>query len=289
MNAPGLLPGALGPAVEQQLAEGVRAVGLDVFDTLLWRRTLHPRDAFGGLPHGWAGRRLRPLAEAVVTAGCRRLLGREPRLADIYRLLPGCDAAAEMALERSLTVANPAGLALVRRLQARGLPVLAISDMYLSGAQIAELLAHAGYPPLAVLSSADVGVSKHGGGRLFLRAARQLGVRPDELVHVGDDPWSDIEMARRQGLRPERVQAPRETLLRLRPGLAHRRLPLQASLFWGELALALHEAPGLQAQDPAALAARLQQRLADPAWRGASPQARAQALLEPPGLMREAP
>ncbi|BBD80845.1 HAD family hydrolase [Aerosticca soli] len=36
--------------------------------------------------------------------------------------------------------------------------------------------------------------------RIFHVAARRLGVAPDELLHVGDDPWHDVHGARAAGL-----------------------------------------------------------------------------------------
>ena len=46
----------------------------------------------------------------------------------------------------------------------------------------------------AVISSADIGVEKPD-PRIFGEAARQLGVKPDCIVHVGDLPHDDFEGA----------------------------------------------------------------------------------------------
>lgn len=270
------------PAVQAFLAAGGRAVAFDVFDTLLWRRTLFPADAFALLPHGRFGNALRPRVEAVVTAVCRRLLRREPRLDDIYSgYYYPFDRAAELALEARLVVANPFCLTLVRRLLERRVPVVAVSDMYLSGAQIAALLEAAGYPGLPVLSSADAGVSKRVEGRLFALAVQTLGVKPAEVLHVGDDWHADMAMAQRQGLASLRLLPPRETLLALHPELRTVRPRGEDSLFWGELALALHGHPALDAQDREALKARLGRLLSRAGARRQPPQALADALFVP--------
>lgn len=269
------------PAVEAFLADGGRAISFDVFDTLLWRRTLFPSDAFELLPHGRFGRALRPRAEAVVTAFCRRVLAREPRLADIYRVCFPYDPAAELEVEARLAVANPYCQTLLRQLVARGVPVVAVSDMYLSGAQIAALLQATGFPALPVMSSADAGVSKRIGGRLFVLAAQRLGMAPASVLHLGDDWHADVVMARRQGLASRRLVPPRDTLFALRPELAGARLSVEDSRFWGELAIALHGHPGLQALDPEELRARLARLLVDPEARQRAPVSHIEALLHP--------
>lgn len=268
------------PAVEAFLAAGGRAVAFDVFDTLLWRRTLFPADAFALLPHGRFGNALRPRVEAVVTAVCRRLLRREPRLDDIYRGYYPFDRTAELQLEARLAVANPYCLVLVRRLIERRVPVVAVSDMYLSGAQIAALLEAAGYPALPVLSSADAGVSKRVDGRLFALAVQTLGLPPAQVLHVGDDWHADVAMARSQGLASLRLRPPRETLLELHPELARVRPRGEEALFWGELALALHSHPGLAAHDSAVLKDDLARLLRQPGTRQQAPQALVDALFQ---------
>lgn len=265
-------------AVEGFLAGGGRAVTFDVFDTLLWRRTLYPADVFALLPYGRVGRALRPLVEAVVTAFCRRVLRREPALRDIYRSYLPYDPQHEVDLEARLTVAHPGCLSLVRDLAARGVPVLAISDMVMSGTQIAALLRAAGYPLLPVLTSADEGVSKRVAGRLFDRALQRLGCSPAGVMHVGDDWHADIAMAHVRGLACVRVQPPRETLLALHPRLAHQRPVGEASLFWGDVALALHAAWERTPQDPAVLKTRLARLLGQPSGQ-TPPQAFVEALL----------
>lgn len=228
-----------GQAVRAFVARGGRLVSFDVFDTLLWRKTLFPHDLFKLLgPGPWAGR-WRLWAERLATAACRRFARREPRLADVYRLCP-FGPAKELQLERQLVLPNPACLAAVQWLDARRVPVVAVSDMYLSSAQIAALLAQAGYPPLRLFVSSDEQLSKLDRGRLFDRVLARCEAEPGSTLHLGDNPHADIAMGRRAGLAVARVAAPRERLLALVPELAQSRLSAQASLFWGQVAIALH-------------------------------------------------
>jgi putative hydrolase of the HAD superfamily len=50
------------------------------------------------------------------------------------------------------------------------------------------------------LSASDYGAAKPDPG-IYLEACRRLGVAPEEVLHVGDDPHTDVIGARRAGLR----------------------------------------------------------------------------------------
>lgn len=233
----------------------------DVFDTLLWRRVLFPADAFGLLPHGRRAPALRAAAEAGVTFWCRRVLRREPRLADIYRYYP-FEPESELALEAGLCQANRWCLALVKDLVARGVTVAAVSDMYLSAEQISALLGVAGYPGLPVFVSSEANLSKRGDGRLFLHVGERLGAAPPAWMHVGDNEHADVAMAQLHGLSVCHVQTPRNTLLALLPALSQRRRTPEEALFLGEVAIALHWRLATVAELPSDLACRLARALA---------------------------
>lgn len=275
------------PVVTGFLAGDGAVVTFDVFDTLIWRRVLFPSDLFALLPHGRA-RAWRSAVEAWVTAACRRLLRREPRLEDIYRFYR-FDPAAELALEARLVRANPWCLDLVRVLHARGVAMAAVSDMYLSAAQITGLLQAAGYPPLPVFVSSETNASKHGEGRLFSHVGQRLGAEPARWMHVGDNHHADVEMARRHGLATCHLLTPRDTLLALLPALSSAAVRSrlggeEAVVFLGDLAIELHlrGAGELPEAFRAPLGARLEAVLARGAGAGA-PSARAvvEAVLGP--------
>jgi len=267
------------PVVNAFLARGGQVVTFDVFDTLLWRRVLFRVDAFRLLPHGRRVTALRAFAEAGATAWCRRVLRREPRLADIYRIYP-FDPRAELALEAELAQPNPWCLAAVNELLARGVTVAAVSDMYLSAQQIGTLLQAAGYPRLPVFSSSEANRSKRGDGRLFLHVGEQIGAAPSSWLHVGDNLHADVEMARRHGLSACHVQAPRDTLLALLPNLQSRRRTPEEAVFLGELAIALHLRMVSTQALPQDVAERLTRLLAPAAGgRGQSVQATVEAAL----------
>ncbi len=178
-------------------------VSFDVFDTLLMRKTLYPRDIFhivarrGGIPDFYNARvkaetELYP-GEAIqrIYDGVQALL----RLsgAERERLL-----ALEIETEKAFLVARDGMAAMLRYAGACGKPVYLVSDMYLPRALIAELLADKGIsvPPERILVSCDFGVGKRGG--LFKVLRRQC--KGQKIVHIGDNMQADIHAAAADGI-----------------------------------------------------------------------------------------
>jgi FMN phosphatase YigB (HAD superfamily) len=215
----------LAPAFEAVASRGAKALSVDVFDTLLFRRVAKPVDAFevvadrlreGGLlasettPEVFAQVREateRRLRERRLDAG----QGLEVSLADIYAELPRSLLArpvpvaeleqVECAVESELLVADLDVLALVREAQQRGLALAAISDTYFSARQLRLFIARG--PLASVRFDHVVASSQHGAGKatgLFSVLLEQLGCAPEELVHVGDNQQSDVAVPRRLGI-----------------------------------------------------------------------------------------
>ena len=195
-----------------------RFVSFDIFDTLLTRIWLHPRDPFlviarilraRGLTtldeEDWARARIR--AEAVARRGRGDL---EILHADIYAALAEAlgwseaerDAARLVEIDVELNSVRPIGetvSAWAEHVENGGEAAL-ISDMYLETGIIRRMVeAHAfplGEKPLFV--SSEHGVRKRTGGLYeHVVAACELG--ESERRHVGDHRVSDIERARAAG------------------------------------------------------------------------------------------
>lgn len=190
------------------------AVSFDVFDTLLVRDVLDPHDVFelvarrtGRDPVTF--RRLRVRAE-------RALRDQPPTLPEIYTELGQDTGWAAADLERMLRceievereVLRPRGAVvdLMRTAVDAGIPVTLISDMYLDGPILKELLDGCGITGYErILVSGAERTSKY--GDLYLRY-RWLATG-DTLVHIGDDIEADGVMASRHGLKPIVVGSPR--------------------------------------------------------------------------------
>jgi len=213
-------------------------ISVDVFDTLLLRGTECEKARYRAIAT-LASKRLHDLGHEVspsllwrsrlqcIDPAYRaveifRPAGDVP-LAHFHRLqgaLLGLDAAASAALaeaeietERRHLAPNRPLIEQLTRLSECGKRVVAVSDTYFSGAAIEHLLGEVApaHPIARVYSSSDAGLTKRS-GELFTFVADAEGVAASRVLHCGDDPHSDIRMARQRGLgavrlgRPHRVR-----------------------------------------------------------------------------------
>jgi glycosyltransferase involved in cell wall biosynthesis/FMN phosphatase YigB (HAD superfamily) len=207
----------------EQSGGRIRAVSFDFFDTLVWRLTGKPTDVFCETARRLVRENLLP---ATVTPADYEVLRRHAemkarefqnaknpaqediRLEDIYGRLktlvkdPASAARIEHAAECDLCVLNPVMAGFIRHLRQRGLRVLILSDMYFSAAQLKDILRANQFDPDGferVLTSSEEGVCK-GTGNLFRRALQVLKLKPEELVHIGDNQPADVAGARQAGV-----------------------------------------------------------------------------------------
>lgn len=194
----------------------------DVFDTLLTRAVGDPNAVFA-----LVGERLR--AEGLIECSARAF-GRtrervdedviahgrvRPTLAAIHEELAGRldlapetaarTLAAELELERELSRVVPGAPAAVEGARAKsGGPLVFVSDTPLPAEFLVELLEAAGLWRTGdrVYASGEQGVSKFDGG-LFDRVREDLGAPAGECEHTGDNPYSDVRMARSRGWRAQ--------------------------------------------------------------------------------------
>ncbi len=178
-------------------------VSFDAFDTLVLRPFLRPTDLFrymeavGLAPEGFGA--ARPKAEA----DARRLHRREITLDEIYELLGPDMQLADLEVETELRVCrgNPELMRLIDDIQARGGKVIVTSDMYLPQEVVSAILDGCGFKGLSrVFVSNAMGSSKFCGD-IYPKVLAELGVTPDDVVHIGDNPRADVEKARRSGIR----------------------------------------------------------------------------------------
>lgn len=234
----------------QELADRLEpfdVVSFDVFDTLLLRPVCRPEDLFYlvGERLGYPDfKNLRMRAEEAARKECERLEGhRETDLFRIYGWLEreaGICAEegmrAEERAEEELCFANPYLLETFRILKERGKRIIALSDMYLSEKQIRRMLEKCGFAGLeGCLVSCGQRCSKSDGG-LYEAAKRLFG--PDRsFVHIGDNPVSDGENAKRAGWSSVRYQNVNES------GKAYRAVemsPVAGSIYRGLVNAWLH-------------------------------------------------
>ena len=129
-----------------------------------------------------------------------RALGGRPNAATL--------AGAELATERAFVQLDDDVAALILHAASRGVPYVLVSDMYLAGEQILDVVraasAAAGIElptPGHVFVSGERRTNK--ATRMFEHVLGELGVGPREVFHVGDHPDADVAAPTRQGMHTE--------------------------------------------------------------------------------------
>lgn len=232
-------PTGPGERLAAEIERAGRIVALDVFDTLVERsirpehvkilacdrlaRQLGLRDAGGqdlyALRQGIErslGQRARAETGETEFRHAEMALALHASLRAGGLLTADVDAAgfaaialrAELAVERQVLRAKQGAVAALEGARRRGQRVLLLSDFYMPADAVAALLAHAGiddslYEALHV--SCDRGMSKRT-GRLYDLVLRELGAEPGSVTMIGDNPHSDLAMARARGLRAVLVE-----------------------------------------------------------------------------------
>ncbi|WP_033921505.1 HAD family hydrolase [Sphingomonas sp. 37zxx] len=188
----------------------VSILSLDCFDTLLWRDTHAPSDVFRTLQGTTQQQRIWAEQRARSRAMVQRH-GKEVSIEDIYvQLLPNAEPAEraamiadELAAEAFHCFAFLPTVELMRDARRRGLKIVIISDTYLNAVQLGDLIARAAGDEVRslideIFCSSEFGVSKSDG--LIVRVIKKLGVRPETILHVGDNPKADLAAGKAAGV-----------------------------------------------------------------------------------------
>ncbi|WP_371183110.1 rhamnan synthesis F family protein [Xanthomonas sacchari] len=206
-------------------------VSLDVFDTLVTRPFLSPTGARGYLAH-LVARKLGIADFAVLReraeARARTAAGRDVDLETIYAAMAELAEAKdlplrdmqqlELATEARLLRPRPALLAAAQELAANGRRLVAVSDMYLSSADLQRVLPDAARAlPQAWYVSCETGWRKDDQAWERLPACEDVPER--HWLHVGDNEQADIQRPQMHGyLTPVHVLRP-SALLDVVPAL----------------------------------------------------------------------
>ncbi len=214
------------------LVKGADVVTLDVFDTLLWRALARPADAFtlaqelvnqrtlrlvvtgAGQARADAEGQLR--AEAVArgasadTVTFADIWRRAGALAEYDDELVALLSEMELAAERLLLSPSPVAGELLRVAVEQGTPVELVSDTYLPSAFVSSVLADCGLSGWQRLTvSCEAGAAKADGSVWATVLGRHPGAK---VVHIGDNPQSDVVQPRAFGLDARRVPRPADAL-----------------------------------------------------------------------------
>lgn len=105
----------------------------------------------------------------------------------------------EIEQEKRAIYINPEILPIFEKY--KNLKMYCISDFYMSADNLKELLDHLQIPVKIekIYSSADYLLNKRT-GNLYKKAEEEIGVKPEDHIHVGDNQYSDIDMAKSLGI-----------------------------------------------------------------------------------------
>ena len=105
----------------------------------------------------------------------------------------------EIKQEKKVIFINPEILPIFEKY--KDLKKYCISDFYMGAEALKELLDSLDLPVKfeKIYSSADYLLNKRT-GNLFKKAEEEIGIKPKEHIHVGDNQFSDIEMAKSLGI-----------------------------------------------------------------------------------------
>ena len=201
--------------------EKIKVVSFDVFDTLLLRPFFKPTDLFYYLDCEatdllcaedvirFSEYRKDAESRARIRATAR---GEEDvTLQEIYDILEDDDILPqdvvstlqekELELEKRFCYARKSAKELAEYAVTAGKRIVAISDMYLPVDFLEELLKKNGMPAFEhIFVSSEAKLSKRT-GHLYQYALEALGIRREQLIHIGDNLVSDIEVPGKMGIK----------------------------------------------------------------------------------------
>ncbi|MEE3101875.1 MAG: HAD family hydrolase, partial [Pseudomonadota bacterium] len=210
-------------------------ISLDVFETLIERLVERPgqlflfladpaREQLGGQLPNFARARLTAAEEAVAAGD---VVGEEVTLRARYEAIGRAHGltsaqvetllARELDWERRLIRPRPIGRAAFERAKAQGKRVILVSDTYFEPDFVAGLLRQCGYEGWdALYCSSEHGVTKKS-GKLFQHVLTTEGRRPAEILHMGDNPRTDLRPARDAGLAVFHMRSTADIARRISP------------------------------------------------------------------------
>lgn len=205
--------------------QGVRLISLDIFDTVLGRYVGDPEEVQRAVCRAvsqrtgidaetvWQARQHveQALRAEAIQAGfdheCRyssllaRWVAALEKEEEHHYALKHFILQTELDLEAATLYVKHDAQIFMAWVKEQNLPIIAMSDMYLDGELLCELLRRKGIVDYFsfVYVSADFKLGKYS-GRLFEKMLQVNGLEGKDVVHIGDNPVSDRRMACRVGI-----------------------------------------------------------------------------------------
>lgn len=212
---------------EEELKKAILAaeiVSFDIFDTLVMRKVLEPKDVFWLVEQQWNTLREKrgqvPLPFSCVRVQSEQKYSTCPSMEAIYAQikdelnLQESEIAElmdlEFHMEQSILIPRKPVVQYMKFAIENGKPVYLISDMYYSSQQLKSLLEPLGIEGYEkIFVSSEFGKSKEDGG-LYEEFLRFTGKK--SILHIGDNRRADIEQAEKYGLLTYQLYSGQELL-----------------------------------------------------------------------------
>lgn len=179
-------------------------ISFDIFDTLLVRPYVSPKDLFLHLEEHYACAGFRQ--ERVAAERRARILNPNKQdiiFDDIYvEINPQFQSfkQAEIDLERQVLTANPEMHVLWQFARQQQKRILICTDMYLPRAVLVDVLARNGFADFdALYISGELGKTKKTGA-LFQHVLTDLNITAQQILHIGDNPKGDFKVPKALGI-----------------------------------------------------------------------------------------
>lgn len=190
-------------------------VSFDIFDTLLFRTVLSPEDVFDIVQYRYNEKHDNKIRNFKETRTRYEIKLRdsdknsEITLEKIYNSLPYTEEIKkelcylEKNTEINNCIPNMPMLELMQKCSEYNKKIIIVSDMYLDRDTIEKMLRKIGITcRYRLFLSSEEGVTKKS-GRLFPKVIDILGVKSSDIIHIGDNEYSDIKMAEKAGIKAE--------------------------------------------------------------------------------------
>lgn len=203
-----------------RLSEGrdIKVLSFDIFDTLIFRTVGQPFQVFEQMygrtsalnsvfnsKEEW--RRHRVWSEEKTRQDKDKLFHtREVSIEEIYQTARVAENIIqyEIQAEKECCFLNPVMADVITKIkeQYKTWKIILASDMYLGKKYMVQILKTVGFEPLlsdAVYISGELEKSK-ATGTLYQYICEDIGIQPEEMIHIGDNQHSDVKMAEAAGV-----------------------------------------------------------------------------------------
>ncbi|MBP5534336.1 MAG: hypothetical protein J6Y03_02375 [Alphaproteobacteria bacterium] len=188
----------------EKLVDKAKVVSFDIFDTLLIRPYVKPTDLFLHMEQfyhvdGFHDERV----NAELRARRNHPHLNDITLDEIYRqILPKFYSYKEKELEweKRLLMPHPLNMEIYRQAVKKNKKIVIASDMYLPTDFLKEVLGKNGYTRIdKIYVSGDCNKTKCSGD-MFRQIITDFNVEPVDILHIGDNEYSDVSVPRSVGL-----------------------------------------------------------------------------------------